>query len=98
MQMQYFNIPSFDWFDTMFSAPLIVGAILNQTSSFPFAGSVSCLQMFASSLNPAEIQYKRNCTDAATFRTPPCLTGYQLYDGICVMVCLKSDILIDGNL
>ena len=84
--MEYFSIPNFDWFDTMFSSTLVVGAILNSTSGYPFQGSVSCLQIFANALNPAQIQYKSNCTDAAAYRTQPCLTGYQLYDGICVMV------------
>ena len=52
--MQYFNIPSFDWFDTMFSSRLVIGASANSSldpTALPFHGSLSCLQMFASGQN-----------------------------------------------
>ena len=42
--------------------------------------------MFASALNPAQIQYKSNCTDAGLQRSVPCPTGYQFYDGTCIFV------------
>jgi hypothetical protein len=87
--MQYFAIPSFDWFDPMFGSRIMLGAVQSTTldpSALPFQGSLSCLQMFGSALNPAQIQYKSNCTDAAKILTPPCPTGYQFYDGVCIGV------------
>ena len=87
--MQNFAIPSFDWFDTMFTSRLMLGAVQNTTldpSALPFQGSLSCLQMFGSALNPAQIQYKSYCADASKILTPPCPTGYQFYDGVCIGV------------
>jgi hypothetical protein len=52
--MQNFNIPSFDWFSTMFSSRLVIGASANASldpSALPFDGSISCLQMFAAGPN-----------------------------------------------
>ena len=89
--MQNFPVANLDWFDAMFGAKLMMGATINKTldpSAFPFQGSLSCLQIFTSALNPAQIQYKSNCTDAAKFTSSPCPTGYQLYDGICIMVSI----------
>ncbi len=89
--MQYFAIPSFDWFDPMFGSWIMLGAVQNTTldpSALPFQGSLSCLQMFGSALNPAQIQYKSYCTDASKILTPPCPTGYQFYDGVCIGVSI----------
>jgi hypothetical protein len=87
--MQNFAIPSFDWFDTMFTSHLMLGAVQNTSldpSALPFQGSLSCLQMFGSALNPAQIQFKSYCADASKILTPPCPTGYQFYDGVCIGV------------
>jgi hypothetical protein len=87
--MQNFAIPSFDWFDTMFTSHLMLGAVQNTSldpSALPFQGSLSCLQMFGSALNSAQIQYKSYCADASKILTPPCPTGYQFYDGVCIGV------------
>jgi hypothetical protein len=67
----------------------MVGAIQNVTqdpSAFPFHGSLSCLQMYTAALNPAQIQFKSNCTDAATYLKTPCPDKYTYYDGICIGV------------
>jgi hypothetical protein len=47
-QLQHFPVPEFGWFDTMFNARLMLGAVPNATadpSAFPFHGSLSCLQV-----------------------------------------------------
>ena len=91
--MQYFNISNFDFFDTMFGSKLLMGAVSNRAvdpSTFPFHGSLSCIQMFASALNPAQIQYKSNCTDGAKFMSPVCPTGFQFYDGTCISVTFEN--------
>ena len=47
--MQYFPVSNFDWFDSMFSAKLVVGAVANaslDTTALPFGGSISCLQLY----------------------------------------------------
>ena len=87
--MQPFSIPNFDWFDHMFGARLMMGAVMNKTldpAAFPFHGSLSCLQIFANALNPAQIQYKSNCSDAAQYMTSLCPSGFQFYDGTCLSV------------
>ena len=97
-QQQYFPIQNFEFFDTMFGSRLVMGAVFNKTldpSAFPFHGSLSCLQMFTRALNPAQIQYKSNCTDGAKYMSPVCPTGFQFYDGTCISVhlTLVSDTL-----
>ena len=89
VQFQYFSVPSFDWFATMFSSRLVIGAIQNVTAdpgAFPFHGSISCLQIYSAALNPAQIQLKSKCLDAAKYQSSPCPSGFQLYDGICISV------------
>ena len=53
--------------------------------------------MFASSLNPAQVHFKSNCTDAGLQRSIPCPTGYQFYDGICIFVRNSCEITPLGS-
>jgi hypothetical protein len=52
--MQYFDVPSFDWFPPMFSSRLMLGSVVNASldpTAFPYHGSISCLQLFTSGVN-----------------------------------------------
>ena len=96
-QFQYFNIPNFDWFASLFSSKLVIGAVANVTAdpgAFPFHGSISCFQIFSAALNPAQIKYKSKCSDASNYQSSPCPSGYQLYDGICISVSIINRFML----
>ena len=55
-----------------------------QTRSF--SGSISCLQLYNTALNEAEVRLKKECIDANEYKTEICPDGYSLIKNMCYKV------------
>lgn len=85
--MTFFNLTSTDFIEILPFVNLRIGSVINMTrdsGSQPFGGSVSCLQIYNTALNEAQIFHKKNCSDGGGTVNAQCPAGFTPYDGTCL--------------
>ena len=66
---------------------IVIGNSNNSPNDAPgFTGTISCVQLYNAKLNEAEIEWKKGCGEAASYKSSVCPEEYILLHETCIKV------------
>ena len=89
---KYADFDGEEWLKRLNNSTISIGeykdGFINPDFIQSFIGTISCLQLYSTALNEAEVQIKKNCNDADRFKTPICPENYFFiaHDNMCYRV------------